>query len=100
MKLLGKTDSEHHSLLRVVTQNYALFARALPFVPFLKCVIFCIIVIIVNMTLFASHKYKLDGVSRAIADFAREGYLGFQDHGHPVWYRNVKILPLEEETEE
>jgi hypothetical protein len=47
-----------------------------------------------------SHKYKLDGVSRAVADFAREGYLGFQDHGHPVWYKNVRILPLEEEAEE
>lgn len=40
------------------------------------------------------HKFKLGGKSRAIKDFARVGYLGFQDHGHPVWYKNVKLLPL------
>ncbi|TWU30869.1 3-keto-disaccharide hydrolase [Novipirellula artificiosorum] len=40
------------------------------------------------------HKYKLDGKSRVIKDFARTGLLGFQDHGHPVWYKNVKVLPL------
>lgn len=42
------------------------------------------------------HKYKLNGKKRAIKDFARKGYLGFQDHGHPVWYKNVKLLPLGE----
>jgi hypothetical protein len=41
------------------------------------------------------HKYKLDGRPRAVKDFARVGYLGFQDHGHKVWYKNVKLLPLE-----
>ncbi|TWT82531.1 hypothetical protein CA13_39940 [Planctomycetes bacterium CA13] len=41
------------------------------------------------------HKYKLNGNSRAVKDFARVGYLGFQDHGHPVWYKNVKLLPLQ-----
>jgi hypothetical protein len=40
------------------------------------------------------HKYKLDGKKRAVKDFARKGFLGFQDHGHPVWYKNVKLLPL------
>ena len=40
------------------------------------------------------HKYKLNGKPRAIKDFARKGYLGFQDHGHKVWYKNVKILEL------
>ena len=24
----------------------------------------------------------------------RRGYLGFQDHGHKVWYKNVKLLEL------
>jgi hypothetical protein len=41
------------------------------------------------------HKYKLDDRPRAVKDFARVGYLGFQDHGHKVWYKNVKLLPLE-----
>jgi len=40
------------------------------------------------------HKFKLGGKGRAVKEFARVGYLGFQDHGHPVWYKNVKILPL------
>ncbi|MFW6189517.1 MAG: family 16 glycoside hydrolase [Planctomycetota bacterium] len=29
--------------------------------------------------------------NRAYRDMPREGYLGFQDHGHPVWYRNIRI---------
>ena len=41
------------------------------------------------------HKYKLKKEPRAVKDFARKGYLGFQDHGHKVWYKNVKLLPLE-----
>ncbi len=41
-----------------------------------------------------NHKYQLGGKKRAIKDFARKGYLGVQDHGHPVWYKNVKLLPL------
>jgi 3-keto-disaccharide hydrolase len=41
-----------------------------------------------------AHKFKLNGKPRAIKDFARSGYLGFQDHGHKVWYKNVKLLPL------
>ncbi|MBN1292389.1 MAG: DUF1080 domain-containing protein [Candidatus Latescibacteria bacterium] len=30
----------------------------------------------------------------ALKDFPREGYIGFQDHGHPVWYRNVKLKKM------
>lgn len=33
--------------------------------------------------------------AKAVRDFPRSGYIGFQDHGHNVWYRNVKILELE-----
>jgi len=40
------------------------------------------------------HKFKLSGKPRAVKDFARSGYLGFQDHGHKVWYKNVKLLTL------
>ncbi len=42
------------------------------------------------------HKFKLQGQPRAVKDFARKGYLGFQDHGHKVWYKNVKLLELKE----
>jgi len=41
-----------------------------------------------------AHKFKLKGKPRAVKDFARSGYVGFQDHGHKVWYKNVKLLPL------
>jgi hypothetical protein len=40
------------------------------------------------------HKFKLNKEPRAVKDFARKGFLGFQDHGHKVWYRNVKLLEL------
>ena len=31
---------------------------------------------------------------KPLKDFARTGYLGLQDHGTPVWYRNIRIRPL------
>lgn len=37
----------------------------------------------------SGHKFKA-----AVKDFPRKGYLGFQDHGHKVWYKNVKLLEL------
>ena len=40
------------------------------------------------------HKFAVQGEPRAVKDFARTGYLGFQDHGHKVWYKNVKLLEL------
>jgi type 1 glutamine amidotransferase len=30
----------------------------------------------------------------AYKDMGKVGYLGLQDHGAPVWYRNVKVKPL------
>lgn len=41
------------------------------------------------------HKYKLEDGPRAVKDFARVGYLGFQDHGQKVWYKNIKVLELD-----
>ena len=29
-----------------------------------------------------------------IKDFPRKGYLGFQDHGHKVWVKNIKVREL------
>jgi hypothetical protein len=31
----------------------------------------------------------------ALKDFPRSGQIGFQDHGKQVWYRNIRITPLE-----
>jgi hypothetical protein len=32
---------------------------------------------------------------KPLKDFAREGHIGFQDHGKAVWYRNVRIKKIE-----
>lgn len=34
----------------------------------------------------------------AVKDFPRSGYLGFQDHGHKCWYKNIKLLELDTEN--
>jgi len=31
---------------------------------------------------------------RALREFERDGHIGFQEHGDPVWYRNVKVKRL------
>ena len=33
----------------------------------------------------------------ALKDLPREGHIGFQDHGHDVWYRNVRLKELAKE---
>jgi 3-keto-disaccharide hydrolase len=38
----------------------------------------------------SKHKFEL-----AVKDFPRRGHLGFQDHGHKVRYKNVKLLELQ-----
>lgn len=39
-------------------------------------------------------KHKFSKHGQPVADWPHKGYFGFQDHGHPVWYRNVKLLNL------
>ena len=33
--------------------------------------------------------------SRALKDFARSGHIGFQAHGRPVWFKNVKVRAID-----
>lgn len=37
----------------------------------------------------SQHKFR-----KAIKDFPREGFIGLQDHGHDVWYKNIKLKEL------
>ena len=41
---------------------------------------------------------RLDGTSTkfkmAVKDFPRTGYIGLQDHGNNVWFKNIKLLKL------
>ena len=30
----------------------------------------------------------------ALKDLPRTGHIGFQDHGHDVWYRNIRLKKL------
>lgn len=37
---------------------------------------------------------KFPEYSETWADVAKEGYFGLQDHGHDIWFRNIKILEM------
>jgi hypothetical protein len=37
----------------------------------------------------SSNKFK-----KPLKDFSRIGYIGLQDHGRPVWYRNIRVARL------
>lgn len=45
-----------------------------------------------------NHKFTQKRKLRALTDFAKKGYLGFQDHGHKVWIKNVKLLEITEKN--
>lgn len=36
---------------------------------------------------------------RAIKDFARKGYIGLQDHGTDVWFKNIKLREIKASAE-
>ena len=40
----------------------------------------------------SDHKFR----EVVVADLAREGYLGFQDHGSDVWYKNIRLETLDQ----
>lgn len=56
-------------------------------------------VITMNLDRWTTANKNPDGTDNkfriAYKDMARKGYIGFQDHGHKVWFRNVKIRPLD-----
>lgn len=42
--------------------------------------------------LVANSKFKnFPGFTEGIS---KEGYIGLQDHGYPIWFRNIKIREL------
>jgi sugar phosphate isomerase/epimerase len=55
-------------------------------------------VIDMDLNLWTEPQKNPDGTknkyNRPYRDMPRVGHIGFQDHGHPVWYRNIKIRSI------
>ena len=43
----------------------------------------------------SDHKFR----DIVFKDHPREGYIGLQDHGAPVWFKNIKLRPLNKSSE-
>jgi len=56
-------------------------------------------IIDMDLNLWTEANKNLDGTpnkfNTAYKDMPRVGHIGFQDHGDPVWFRNIKIKPLD-----
>lgn len=52
-----------------------------------------------NLDLWTEPHKNPDGTANkfdnAYRDMPREGHIGFQYHGHPVWFRNLRLEPLD-----
>ena len=48
-----------------------------------------------NDSVDKSYKHHKEKINKKIKDFARKGHVGLQDHGLPVWYRNIRIMELQ-----
>lgn len=57
----------------------------------------------INLDEFTEKNKRPDGTEHkfnvAFKDHPRKGYIGFQDHGDDIWFKNVKLKPLNAETE-
>jgi len=55
-------------------------------------------IIDMDLNMWTTPRINPDGTKNkfntALKDFPREGHIGFQDYGIPVWYRNVRIKAL------
>jgi hypothetical protein len=66
--------------------------------PKIHCVLNGKVVLDLNIDDWDTAQKNPDGTKnkfkKALKDLPRTGHIGFQYHGHPVWYRNVGVKPL------
>jgi len=55
-------------------------------------------IVYMNLDKWTTARQNLDGsgnkFNTAYKDMPRKGYIGLQDHGGKIWFRNIKIKPL------